>query len=77
MKITVDEILQWLGAGLIVLGHMLNSIGPSVHPWNILVFGLGTVAFLWWAVRVEARPHIMVNSVSIVIALVGLFRAWA
>lgn len=75
MPWSLNDLLQWSGATLIVLGHVLNAIGPAVHPWNIAVFGLGTVAFLWWALRVAAKPHIMVNAISVAIGIVGLFRA--
>ena len=71
----VDEALQWAGAVLIVLGHTFNAIGPGVYPWNIVVFALGTVAFLAWAVRVGNRPQMAVNAVSIVIGLAGLYKA--
>ena len=70
-----DEVLQWVGAVLIVGGHSLNAIGPPVYPYNIAVFGLGTVAFLIWAYRVGNKPQMAVNVVSIAIGLVGLYNA--
>ena len=71
----VDEVLQWVGAVLIVAGHALNAIGPAVYPYNIAVFALGTVAFLVWAYRVANKPQMAVNVVSIAIGLVGLYKA--
>ena len=71
----VDEVLQWVGAVLIVAGHALNAIGPAVYPYNIAVFALGTVAFLVWAHRVGNKPQMAVNVVSIAIGLVGLYKA--
>lgn len=71
----IDELLQWTGATLIIIGHILNAVGPSAYPYNILVFSLGTVAFLAWAYRVNNRPQMTVNAVSIIIGLVGLFNA--
>ncbi len=71
----VDEVLQWVGAVLIVGGHVLNAVGPAVYPYNILVFALGTVAFLIWAYRVGNKPQMAVNVVSIAIGLVGLYNA--
>jgi hypothetical protein len=76
MKFDVDEVLQWAGAVLIIAGHSLNAIGPSMYPYNIVVFALGTVAFLTWAVRAGNRPQMAVNLVSIVIGLVGLVSAF-
>jgi hypothetical protein len=71
-----DEILQWVGAVAIIAGHVLNALGPDWHPYNIVVFAVGTVAFLIWAIRVANKPQAVVNVVSLAIGLAGLFRAW-
>jgi hypothetical protein len=42
----IDNTLQWAGAVAIIAGHVLNSIGPAMYPYNIIVFAVGTVAFL-------------------------------
>jgi hypothetical protein len=71
-----DEILQWVGAVAIIAGHVLNAIGPSVYPYNILVFAVGTVAFLIWALRVANKPQAVVNVVSLTIGIVGLIKSF-
>lgn len=76
MKLDFNELLQWAGAVLIIAGHSLNAIGPSMYPYNIVVFALGTVAFLIWAIRAKNRPQMAVNFVSIAIGLVGLVSAF-
>ena len=70
-----NEIIQWAGAVAIVAGHVLNAIGPAVYPYNIAVFALGTVLFMSWSIRVKNRPQLMVNLVSLLIGLVGLYKA--
>ena len=70
-----NEIIQWAGAVAIVAGHVLNAIGPSVYPYNIAVFALGTVLFMSWAIRVKNSPQLMVNLVSLLIGLVSLYKA--
>jgi nitrogen fixation-related uncharacterized protein len=74
MKIDSDEVIQWAGAVLIIAGHTLNAIGPSMYPYNIVVFAVGTVAFLTWAIRAKNQPQIAVNLVSIAIGIVGLLK---
>lgn len=71
-----NEILQWLGCGFIIAGHVLNAIGPSAYPWNVVVFAIGILMFLIWAFRVKNKPQITVNLVSIAITAVGLFKAF-
>jgi hypothetical protein len=70
-----NEVLQWVGAAAIIAGHVLNAVGPSVYPYNIAVFAVGTVAFLIWAVRVANKPQAVVNVVSLAIGIVGLYNA--
>jgi hypothetical protein len=72
----IDDTLQWTGAAAIIAGHVLNAIGPSVYPYNIAVFAVGTVAFLAWAVRVRNVPQAVVNVVALTIGLVGLYNAY-
>ena len=76
MTFDFDEVLQWTGAILIIAGHSLNAIGPAMYPYNIVVFALGTLAFLMWAVRVGNKPQMAVNIVSIAIGIVGLISAF-
>jgi hypothetical protein len=71
----LDDALQWLGAVAIIAGHVLNAVGPSMYPYNIAVFAVGTVAFLAWAVRVRNMPQAVVNLVALAIGLVGLYNA--
>ena len=59
-----------------VAGHSLNAIGPAMYPYNIVVFALGTLAFLMWAIRAGNRPQMAVNFVSIAIGIVGLISAF-
>ena len=72
----IDDTLQWTGAVAIIAGHVLNAVGPAVYPYNIIVFAVGTVAFLAWAVRVRNKPQAVVNLVSLAIGLAGLYKAF-
>ncbi len=71
----IDDALQWTGAAAIIAGHVLNAVGPSMYPYNIAVFAVGTVAFLAWAIRVANKPQAVVNIVALAIGLVGLYNA--
>jgi hypothetical protein len=72
----IDETLQWTGAVAIIAGHSLNAVGPSMYPYNVVVFAVGTVAFLTWAVRVRNVPQAVVNLVALAIGAVGLYNAF-
>ena len=77
IHLTWNDLLQWAGAVAIIAGHVLNAIGPSVYPYNIIVFAVGTVLFLTWALRVRNRPQAVVNVVSLAIGILGLVNAMA
>jgi hypothetical protein len=70
-----DDILQWVGAVFIIAGHSLNAAGPGAHPWNILAFFLGTLAFFIWTVRVANKPQMAVNVVALVLGVFGLLKS--
>ena len=72
----INEVLQWIGAVFIIAGHSLNAVGPSVYPFNIVAFFVGTVFFLTWCLRVRNRPQLLVNVVALTIGATGLFRAF-
>lgn len=76
MKSKINEVLQWLGAVFIIIGHVFNAIGPSCYPYNIVAFTLGTVFFLTWTLRVKNKPQMVVNLVAIITCLSGLINAY-
>jgi energy-converting hydrogenase Eha subunit E len=71
-----NDIIQWIGAVFIIIGHICNAIGPDVYPYNIVAFTIGTVAFLTWTIRVRNNPQMVVNIVAIVTCVIGLVNAW-
>jgi len=73
----LNNILQWSGAVAIIAMHILNAIGPSAYPYNIVAAFVGTVLFLAWTVRVRNAPQFTVNVVALAIGLVGLYKAFS
>lgn len=69
-----NEIVQWIGAAMIIVGHALNAIGPAAYPYNICAFVLGTIMFLIWAIRLSNKPQLIVNIVSLSIGVIGLAK---
>ena len=71
-----NDIIQWIGAVFIIIGHTCNAIGPDAYPYNIVTFTIGTAMFLTWTIRVVNKPQMAVNIVAIVTCLIGLVNAW-
>lgn len=76
MKLDTNDILQWIGAPLIIAGHSLNAVGPSVYPWNIVVFFFGTTMFFTWSIRTNNKPQMLVNAISLAIGTTGIVHAF-
>jgi len=72
----LNNILQWAGAVAIIAMHVLNAMGPSAYPYNIVAAFVGTVLFLAWTVRVRNAPQFTVNVVALAIGFVGLYNAF-
>ena len=72
----LDDALQWVGAAGVIAGHSLNAVGPAAYPWNIVAFFIGTTFFMAWSVRAWNRPQTLVNVVSLIIGLSGLYKAF-
>jgi hypothetical protein len=73
--IKTNDIIQWVGVVFIITGHVLNAMG-NMDPYNIITFGIGTIMFLTWALRVRNNAQIFVNIVSMAICASGLYRAF-
>ena len=76
MKFETNDVLQWTGAPLVIAGHSLNAIGPSVYPWNIVVFFFGTACFFTWSIRTKNKPQTLVNLISLTIGSFGIYHAF-
>ena len=76
MKLSINDIIQWVGAVFVIGGHSLNAMGPSVYPYNILVFFVGTSLFLTWSIRVANKPQLIVNVVAMAIGITGIVHAF-
>jgi predicted membrane metal-binding protein len=75
MKINTNEVLQWTGAVFIIAMHVLNAVGPSAYPYNIITATLGTICFMAWSYRVANKPQLLVNVVAMTLCVLGLYRA--
>jgi len=74
MKLDSVDIIQWFGAIVIILAHFLNALGPSMYPWNIFMFTIGTNLFFLWAYLVKNVPQVVVNVVALFVCLFGVYN---
>ena len=67
--------VQWLAVAAIVAGHILNAVGPAVYPYNIVAFAVGTIGFGYWAVKTRNPAQVTVNTISLLVCIVGLIKS--
>ena len=72
------EIVGWGGAGLILLGYLLISLGKldgqsAVFQWINVFGGAGFVINAWWH---GAVPVVALNVIWVLIGAVTLIRIW-
>ena len=72
----LDDVLQWIGAVGVIMGHTLNAVGPAAYPYNIISFLIGTMFFMAWSTRVMNRPQTLVNTVALTIGVIGIYKAF-
>jgi len=67
----IDNVLQWMGAILIIIGHILNTQNLQ---GDIPAFFLGTLFFYAWSIRTRNWAQITVNTVAFAILTWALVR---
>jgi hypothetical protein len=72
----MTDKLQWLGAIVVIVAQLINSLFLELYPYNIMLFTLGSIIFLVWAILVKNKPQAIVNIVILLSCLSGLFKAY-
>lgn len=67
----IDNTLQWIGAVLVIMGHILNTQNLQ---GDIAAFFLGTLFFYAWSIRTRNWAQITVNTVAFTILGWALVR---
>lgn len=68
----LDLILQWTAVFLTVLGSVFTAL--NMYPENVYAFNVGSILWLWWALRIKSKSLIAVNALMLVIYAVGTLK---
>jgi hypothetical protein len=69
-----DNVLQWTGTVLVIIGAMLTSM--NTFPANIWAFNIGSIAWVWFGIRVRAPAILTTNLVLLIIYVIGLVKTF-
>jgi hypothetical protein len=72
----MTDKLQWLGAIVVIVAQLINSLFIELYPYNIMLFTLGSIIFLAWAILVKNKPQMVVNIVILTTCIAGLYKAF-
>lgn len=63
--------LKWAGTVITLAGALCTSL--RIDPLNVYLLNLGSLVFVFWALRIRDRAMITVNLGLLTIYIVGLF----
>ena len=69
----LTEALKWSGTVFTLMGAVLTS--AAMDPYNVWCLNVGSIWFLWWAIRIREPAMITVNGGLLLIYLSGTLRS--
>lgn len=63
--------LKWAGTVITLAGALCTSL--RIDPLNVYLLNLGSLVFVFWALRIRDRAMITVNAGLLGIYVLGLF----
>ena len=77
MEINVEfnsvDLIGWIGTVMVILGYYFNA---KKIKTCFIIWGLGNVAFLIYAILIDAPPQIAISIFVIVMNVYG-FKEWS
>jgi len=70
----INEILQWTGTLFVLAMYAVMNLAPEQTTLTQLLALVGALAFFTWTVRVGNRPQQLINTVAILLCVLGLAK---
>ena len=70
---SINNWLQWTATVLTVIGALCTAL--NMYPQNVVAFNVGSALWLAYALRVKAKPLIVVNVCMLLIYFGGILKA--
>jgi hypothetical protein len=64
-----NSIIKWTATVITVVGAL--AVANSWDPLNIYLFNIGSILWVWWAVRIKEPSIIVVNVAMLLVYLYG------
>lgn len=70
---TLTTCLKWMGTVFTLMGAVLTA--AAMDPYNVWCLNVGSIWFLWWAIRIKEPAMITVNGGLLMIYVFGTIRS--
>ena len=54
-----NNIIKWTATVVTIMGAL--AVANKIDPLNIYLFNVGSILWLWWAIRIKETSIIVVN----------------
>lgn len=65
----LNSVIKWTATVITVLGAL--AVANSWDPLNIYLFNIGSILWVWWAVRIKEPSIIVVNLAMLAVYVYG------
>jgi hypothetical protein len=67
----LNSVIKWTATVITVTGAL--AVANSWDPLNIYLFNIGSVLWVWWAVRIKEPSIIVVNMAMLAVYVYGFY----
>jgi hypothetical protein len=72
-KFNLTLTIEWIAAIFVLSGSLMTSL--QLTPYNIYTMNIGSMLFIWWAIRIKDNAMIAVNGGLVLIYLIGIVKS--
>jgi hypothetical protein len=65
----LNNVLKWVATVITIAGAL--AVANSWDPLNIYLFNIGSVLWIWWAIRIKEKSIIVVNAAMLAVYAYG------
>jgi hypothetical protein len=67
----LNSVIKWTATAITVAGAL--AVANSWDPLNIYLFNLGSILWVWWAIRIKEPSILVVNLAMLAVYVYGFY----
>jgi hypothetical protein len=75
-KLETNEILQWAGTACFMSMYVIMNFFKEYNTLQIIAGLCGSTFYLIWCVRVANKPQMIVNTIGMLVCVLGLVKTF-